>query len=136
MRGAAALARLEVTEDMVLQELASIAFSNIEDYVTWDAGSGALAVRPSAGIPRHLAAAIESIDEKVLESSNKDRSRLYTRSQRKVKLYNKLDALKILAEYLGVTESMAPKVTVYLKTGINRELPEPPAITVEAEPER
>jgi len=55
-----------------------------------------------------------------------DGSRLYTRSQRKVKLYNKLDALKILAEYLGVTESMAPKVTVYLKTGINRELSEPP----------
>ena len=65
-----------------------------------------------------------------------DGSRLYTRSQRKVKLYNKLDALKILAEYLGVAESMAPKVTVYLKTGINRKLPEPPAITVEAEPER
>lgn len=135
-RGAAALARLEVTEDMVLQELAAIAFSNIEDYVTWDAGSGALQVRPSCEIPRHLAAAIESIDEKVLESTNKDGSRLYTRSQRKVKLYNKLDALKTLAEYLGVTESMAPKVTVYLKTGINREPPEPPAITVKAEPER
>ncbi|MEE8463084.1 MAG: hypothetical protein V3S50_13285 [Acidobacteriota bacterium] len=55
-----------------------------------------------------------------------DGSQLYTRSQRKVKLYNKLDALKILAEYLGVTESMAPKVTGYLKTGINRELSEPP----------
>ncbi len=54
-----------------------------------------------------------------------DGGRLYTRSQRKVKIYNKLDALKILAEYLGVTESMAPKVTVYLKTGINRKLPEP-----------
>ena len=135
-RGAAALARLEVTEDMVLQELAAIAFSNIEDYVTWDAEAGALVVRPSAEIPRHLQAAIAEVDEQVLKSENKDGSRTYERTKRKVKLYNKLDALKILAEYLGVTESMAPKVTVYLKTGINRELSEPPAITVEAEPER
>ena len=135
-RGAAALARMEVTEDMVLQELAAIAFSNIEDFVTWDDTADGLVVRPSAKIPRHLAAAIESIDEQVLKSENKDGSRTYTRSKRKVKLYNKLEALKVLAEYLGVTESMAPKVTVYLKTGINRKLPEPPAITVEAEPER
>lgn len=135
-RGAAALAKMEVTEDMVLQELAAIAFSNIEDYVEWDKDAGALVVKSSAEIPRHLAAAIQDIDEQVLISSNKDGSRIYERTKRKVKLHSKLEALKLLAEYLGVTESMAPKVTVYLKTGINRELPEPPAITVEAEPER
>lgn len=116
-----ALARLEVTEDMVLAELAAVAFSNIEDYVTWDASAGALVVRPSVEIPRHLQAAIESIDEKVLESQNKDGTRLYTRTVRKVKLYSKLDALKTLAEYLGLTDSMAPKVAIFIKTGIERE---------------
>ena len=120
-RRGAALARLEVTEDMVLQELAAVAFSNIEDYVTWDAAAGALVVRPSVEIPRHLQAAIESIDEKVLESQNKDGTRLYTRTVRKVKLYSKLDALKTLAEYLGLTDSMAPKVAVYIRTGIERD---------------
>jgi len=132
-RGAAALARMEVSEDMVLQELAAVAFSNIEDFVEWDKDAGALVVKSSAEIPRHLAAAIESIDEQVMESTNKDGSRLYTRSKRKVKLYSKLEALKLLAEYLGLTESMAPKVTVHLVTGIKRE---PPAIDVEAEPEQ
>lgn len=120
-RRAGALARLEVTEDMVLQELAAVAFSNIEDYVTWDAAAGALVVRPSVEIPRHLQAAIESIDEKVLESQNKDGSRLYTRTVRKVKLYSKMDALKTLAEYLGLTDSMAPKVAIFIKTGIERD---------------
>ena len=67
---------------------------------------------------------------------NKDGSRLYERTKRKVKLYNKLEALKLLAEYLGVTESMAPKVTVHLITGIKRTPPEPEAVTIEAEPER
>ena len=133
-RGAAALAHLEVTEDMALQELAAIAFSNIEDYVEWDKDGGALVVKSSAEIPRHLAAAIESIDEQAMESTNKDGSRLYTRSKRKVKLYNKLEALKLLAEYLGITDSLAPKVTVHLVTGIRRDPPEPKAVTIEAEP--
>ena len=132
-RTTAALARLEVTEDMVLQELAAIAFSNIEDYVEWDKDAGALVVKSSAEIPRALAAAIESVDEQVMESQNKDGTRFYTRTKRKVKLYPKLEALKLIAEYLGLTESMAPKVTVHLVTGINRD-PAPPAITVEPEP--
>ncbi len=59
-----------------------------------------------------------------------------TRTKRKVKLYSKLDALGKLAEYLGLTDSMAPKVAVYIKTGIKRQLPEPEAVTIEAEPER
>ena len=29
-------------------------------------------------------------------------------------------AIKVLAEYLGVTESMAPKVAIFIKTGIER----------------
>ena len=129
-RGAAALEKLEVTEDMVLQELAAIAFSNIKKYVTWDADAGELIVKSSEDIPDALAAAIESIDEQVLESKNKDGSRIYTRTKRKVKLYPKLEALKTLAEYLGLTDSMAPKVQVYIKTGIDRT---PDPVDVEAE---
>ncbi len=133
-RTTAALARLEVTEDMVLQELAAIAFSNIEDYVEWDKDAGALVVKSSAEIPRALAAAIESVDEQVMESQNKDGTRFYTRTKRKVKLYPKLEALKLIAEYLGLTESMAPKVTVHLVTGINRQPADPEPVTIEAEP--
>ena len=53
--------------------------------------------------------AIAEVDEQVLKSENKDGSRTYSRSKRKVKIYNKLDALKVLAEYLVITDSLAPK---------------------------
>ena len=104
-----ALARLEVTEDMVLQELAAIAFSNIKNFTRWT-DDGELEVLPSAEIPDALAAAIESVDEQTLTSSNKDGSRNYCRVKRKVKLYSKLAALEKLADYLGLTDSLTPKV--------------------------
>ncbi len=129
-----ALARLEVTEDMVLQELAAVAFSNLDDFLQWDESAGSLVVKPSADIPRHLMAALESVEDQTLTSTNKDGTRDYERHKQRVKLYPKLPALQLLAEYLGLTDSMAPKVTVYLKTGINREAP--PAIPITPEAER
>lgn len=129
-----ALKRLEVTEDMVLQELAAVAFSNLDDFLEWDDDAGGLVVKPSAVIPRHLLAALESIEDQTLTSRNKDGTREYTRHKQRVKLYPKLPALQLLAEYLGLTDSMAPKVTVYLKTGITREAPPAIPITPEAEP--
>ena len=129
-RKSEALARLEVTEDMVLRELAVVAFSNLEDFVTWDDEAGALKVKPSAEIPRQIMAALADISEKSIKTTNKDGSRSYTIVNRHVKLYPKLEALKLLAEYLGLTDSMAPKVTVHLVTGIKRE-PEPIDITPE-----
>lgn len=131
VRKLGALKRLKVDEDMVLAELAAIAFSNLEDFVEWDEKAGSLVVKPSADIPRHILAALESVEDQTLTSTNKDGSREYQRHKQKVKLYPKLEALKLLAEYLGLTDSMAPKVVVYLKTGIVRQ---PPAVlTVEPE---
>ena len=106
------------------------AFSNLEDFVTWDEDAGSLVVRPSAEIPRHIKAALESIEDQVMRTTNKDGTRSYERHKQKVKLYPKLEALKLLAEYLGLTESMAPKVTVRLITGIDRT-PEPIDVTPE-----
>ena len=133
-RRSAALAKLEVTEDMVLRELAAVAFSNLADFVEWDEAAGSLVVKPSAAIPRHLLAALESIEDQTTTTTNKDDTRTYERHKQRVKLYPKLPALQLLAEYLGLTDSMAPKVTVYLKTGITRE--PPPAIPITPEAER
>jgi phage terminase small subunit len=120
-----ALASLEVTEDRLLQELAAIAFSNIRTYCRWTE-DGQLEVIASEDIPGELAAAIESVEEQTFTTSNKDGSKDYTRVKRKVKLYSKMDALKLLAEYMGLSNELAPKVLVYLKTGIDRS-PDPPA---------
>ena len=46
-------------------------------------------------------------------------------------MYPKLPALQLISEYQGLTDSMAPKVTVHLITGIDRT---PPAIDVTPEP--
>ena len=94
------LQKLEITQEMLLRELGAIAFSNIQDYVTWDVGAGALVVKSLADIPPELAAAIQDIDEVVHETSNKDGSRLFSRTKRKVRLYNKLGALKVRV-YVG-----------------------------------
>lgn len=120
-----ALASLEVTEDRLLQELAAIAFSNIRTYCRWT-DDGQLEVLASEDIPPELAAAIESVEEQTLTSTNKDGSRTYERVKRKVKLYSKMDALKLLAEYMGLSSELAPKLVVYLKTGIDRR-PDPVA---------
>jgi len=130
-RASTALARLEVTEERTMQELAVVGFSNIKDYLEWDEDRG-LIVKDSADIPDVLAAAIESIEEQVLESRNKDGSRIYIRTKRKIKLYPKLPALQLISEYQGLTDSMTPKVTVHLITGIDRT-PLPETVTVEAE---
>jgi phage terminase small subunit len=133
-RRTAALERLEVTEDLVLAELAAIAFSNLDDFVEWSEEAGSLVVKPSADIPRHLLAALESVTDESTTTTNKDDTRSYTRHKQRVKLYPKLPALQLLADYLGLTDTMTPKVTVYLKTGIDRTAPTPPAITIEPEP--
>lgn len=131
----AALARLEVTEDLVLAELAAVAFSNLEDFVTWDESAGSLVVKPSAEIPRQLMAALESVQDETTTTTNKDDTRSYTRHKQKVKLYPKLEALKLLAEYLGLRDELTPKITVYLKTGIDRSRPAPDPQPIDVTPE-
>ena len=86
-RTTTALARLEVTEDMTLQELAAVAFVNIKDVVSWKEG-GEMVVKSSAEIPRHLAAAIKSVEERVMVTKNKDGSRIYETITRKITFHN------------------------------------------------
>ena len=50
-RSAAALERLEVTEDMTLQALAAIGFSNIKNYLEWDKDGGLVVKDSRPGPP-------------------------------------------------------------------------------------
>lgn len=130
------LARLEVTEDRLLQELATIAFSNIKAFTRWTE-DGQLEVLASDQIPDELAAAIESVDEQTFKTTNKDGSKEYERTKRRVKLYSKMDAIKLLAEYMGLSNELAPKLVVYLKTGIDRgpAAADPPGPVLDVTPE-
>ncbi len=82
--------RTHVSADRVIRELARIAFSDVRKTVTW--GPGGLVLRPSAEIDDDVAAAVSEVSE-----STQGRVRTL-----KVKLIDKLAALRLLADHTGV----------------------------------
>lgn len=89
--------RTEITADKVVLELAKLAFSNIEDYLTVDE-DGETRLKNFDDIERNVLAAVESI--KISTMKNKDKSREYTTTQ--FKLCSKLNALEQLGKHLGI----------------------------------
>jgi len=81
--------RTQITADMVLNEYAKIAFSNIQDYAEWIANS--VDFINSKQIERDKLAAVESVSE------GKDGL--------KIKLHSKLNALDALARHLGIDKT-------------------------------
>lgn len=55
--------RTKIEADRVLQEIAALAFHNIEDYCDWDE-DGNLFIKPGKEIPRQLKAAINRIKKR------------------------------------------------------------------------
>ena len=92
--------RTQVKADAVVLELAKLAFSNIEDYLTVDE-DGETKLKNFEGIKREVLAAVESI--KISTTRNKDDSRTYTTTQ--FKLCSKLNALEQLGKHLGIYEA-------------------------------
>lgn len=87
--------RLAVSGDLVLKELAKIAFSDIRQVATWT--EGGVRFRPSEEVDDETAAAIQEISE-----SSTDNQRT-TRTQLKVKMHDKMKALTLLSQHLGLT---------------------------------
>lgn len=80
--------RTQVDADMVVAELARIAFSDLKDFVRWSK-SGRIGLRPCDQVDGRVLA---SIEETV---SGKSKTR-------KVKLHDKLKALELLGRHLGM----------------------------------
>lgn len=80
-------AKLEITQERVLQELAAIAFANGTDFVTVTA-TGLLDVKPTSKIPKEKLPAIAGIK--------------YNQLGVEVKLHDKVKALELLGKHLGV----------------------------------
>lgn len=78
--------RVEITQDMVLQELANIAFSNGADFVEISGGSAI--VKDTTDIPAERRSAIASIKD--------------TKDGIEVKTYDKLRALELVGRHLGM----------------------------------
>lgn len=89
--------RTDIKADAVVCELAKLAFSNIEDYLTVNE-DGETRLKNFEDIERNVLAAIESI--KISTTKNKDDSREYKTTQ--FKLCSKLNALEQLGKHLGI----------------------------------
>lgn len=79
--------KLEITQETVLQELASIAFANGTDFVTVT-GAGLLCVKPTSEVPKEKLPAIASIKHNQLGIE--------------IKLHDKVRALELLGKHLGI----------------------------------
>lgn len=87
--------RFEVRGDRVISELARIAFSDITNYFTWE--NGRIRLKDSAMLEENASRAVERLDIVEYESPS---GRTLTRT--KLKLYNKAQALDLLAKHLGL----------------------------------
>ena len=82
--------RTGISADRVLRELARIAFADIRDTVTW--GPAGIALVDSADLDPDVAAAVAEVSETVAGQARTKR----------VKLADKLSALRLLAAHTGV----------------------------------
>lgn len=99
------LARLEITQDRVLQEIASLAFSDVRQ---WFDETGRL--KPIHELPERVAAALGSVEiqrEKTTRKSTEDEEVVVEECVVKLKAWDKPRALEMLAKHFGlVKESM------------------------------
>lgn len=79
--------KLEITQERVLQELASIAFANGADFVTVNR-NGLLDIKATTDVPREKLPAIAGIK--------------YNQTGVEIKLHDKVRALELLGKHLGV----------------------------------
>ena len=82
--------RTGITQDMVVEELAKIAFANIDDYVEIDdsAGANKVVVKPTREVPEDKISAVSSIKQGP--------------NGIEVKLHDKVRALENLGRHLGM----------------------------------
>ncbi len=85
--------RTEISQDMIVNELAKVGFTNIQDYINGD-----LTIRDLAKIPANQAAAIKSIKRTVTESD------FGTKEVVEFVLHDKLKSLELLGRHVGIFE--------------------------------
>jgi phage terminase small subunit len=90
-------AKTGVTAERLINELAKIGFSNIQDYV-----SGDNLITDISKIPKEQAACIESIKTvTTVEEYGKVKN---TRTQVSIKLYSKINSIELMGKHIGLFE--------------------------------
>lgn len=89
------LARLGIDADAIIEEVAAIAFSKLDDFADW--GPGRFELKESSEID---ARAVQSITQKEITLSNEHGET--TKIEQGIKTHDKLAALKMLGSRIGV----------------------------------
>lgn len=97
--------KADITSQMILRELARIAFSDIRDVMSWGE-SGGIKLKPSTDLDEGAARAIESITETITETENGRTIR------REVKMHSKLSALDKLAKVFKMLVPDTTNITI------------------------
>lgn len=103
-----------VTPELVMKELAAVGFSNLSDFLSWD--QTGVCFKDSADIPPELLGAVAEVTEQTGKNGRTMR----------LKLHDKLKALGVLSDILGLRSEMAPKVQINVITGVPRRSHPPP----------
>ena len=89
------------TDRKIAKELALIAFSDIQDYVTVDEG-GSLQVLPLSDLKKHKSRAIKKIKEKATIKESNDGKSTVRYSSLEFELHDKLEAIKTAIDCMGI----------------------------------
>ncbi len=98
--------RTQISSDKVLHELALIAFSDMREFATW--GTNGISLKSSEALEDDLSRAIAEINSQEMEHGG-----VHTR----VKLYDKLSALKLLARHTGLLGDLNQAFNVFRRYG-------------------
>ena len=101
------VAKIEITQEKVMQELARIAFSDIRKYFTPDG-----ALQAFGELDDHAAGALASVETDDLDEWV-DGVKVKIGVTRKVKLWDKLKALEVFAKHFKVYDDPGPVVNNY-----------------------
>lgn len=94
-------ARIGLTQDRVLQELAAIGFARMPDYAEWGGGDQ-MSLTPSDELDERQAAAIVQVVETEKFVKSLDRGESLWSRERSIKLHDKVSTLKLLGQHIGM----------------------------------
>lgn len=94
-------ARIGLTADHVLEELAAIGFARMPDFAEWGGGDQ-MSLKPSDELDDRKAAAIAQVTETEKFVKSLDRGESLWSRERSIKLHDKVATLKLLGQHIGM----------------------------------
>lgn len=95
-------ARTQVTQDMIITELAIIGFSDLKNYLDVNDDTGAIKAKGFDQMPKNSSRALESIQEDRAIKENADGDSVTVYDKVKFKLHDKVKSLELLGKHFGM----------------------------------